>query len=197
MTFNDRNRAGVRLAAIVLFLLAANASAQSLPPQVEVVDRPSTTQRNDHYAGNKAPLMSTPYTLLPFGAITPQGWLRKQLELEANGFTGHLTEISVYCHKENNAWLSPLGQGTASWEELPYWFRGFATLGYALKDERIIKECQPWIEAAIASQTEFGYFGPNANLFAPIHPAVPVLSLLCYALCSRASTTAPEPACTH
>ena len=55
MTFNDRNRAGVRLAAIVLFLLAANASAQSLPPQVEVVDRPSTTQRNDHYAGNKAP----------------------------------------------------------------------------------------------------------------------------------------------
>lgn len=159
-------------ALVICFcFLAVHANAQ--PLQVDVVDHPSTAARNDLYAGNRAPLMSTPYLHLPFGAIAPQGWIRKQLELEANGFTGHLTEISPFCRKEKNAWLNPLGQGDGYWEEVPYWFRGFAALGYVLRDERIIKECQPWIEAAIASQTEFGYFGPNANLFAPVHPPVP------------------------
>jgi hypothetical protein len=110
---------------------------------------------------------------LPTGSIKPKGWLRKQLELEADGFTGHLTEISGFCHKEGNAWRSPYGEGGASWEEVPYWFRGYAALGYVLDDQKIIKEAQPWIEAAIATQAEFGYFGPTANLNAPIHPPLP------------------------
>jgi hypothetical protein len=141
---------------------------------IRVVEKPDVMQkRNEHYASNRDPLLPSPLTCLPFGAIKPRGWLRKQLELQAAGFVGHLTEISGFCRKEGNAWLSPDGQGGQNWEEVPYWFRGFAAMGYVLDDERVIKEAQPWIEAAIASQTDFGYFGPNANLMAPIHPAVP------------------------
>lgn len=149
------------------------AAATARDPVVEVVASPDAALGNQNYPGNRAPLLPSPLINLPFGAIKPQGWLRKQLELEADGFTGHLTEISPWCNKEDNAWLSPEGEGANSWEEVPYWFRGYAALGYVLDDQKIIKEAQPWLEAAIASQTEYGYFGPRANLGAPVHPAVP------------------------
>lgn len=139
----------------------------------EVVERPAVAPANTLYAANRAPLLPSPLVSLPFGAVKPRGWLRRQLELEADGFTGHLTEISGFCRPANNAWLSPDGQGDASWEEVPYWLRGFATLGCVLDQPRVLAETRPWVEAALASQTEFGYFGPRANLGAPVHPPVP------------------------
>jgi hypothetical protein len=30
------------------------------------------------------------YDLLPIGSINPQGWMKSQLELQANGLAGHL-----------------------------------------------------------------------------------------------------------
>ncbi len=146
--------------AVVLALAGRPASADT----VTVVDKPDVTQTNACYAGNRAPLLPSPLIKLPAGAIAPQGWLRRQLELEADGFTGHLTEISSFCRKSNNAWLSKEGVGANGWEEVPYWFRGFCALGYALGDERIIRESREWLEAVIASQREDGYFGPRTNL---------------------------------
>lgn len=131
--------------------------------QAVVVDRPDPSSPNDHYAGNRPPLLPSPLIKLPTGSIKPRGWLRKQLELEADGFTGHLTEISGFCRKEGNAWLNPKGEGGATWEEVYYWFRGFIALGYTLDDPRIIKESQPWIENLFATQQADGYFGPPKN----------------------------------
>jgi hypothetical protein len=118
--------------------LAFAGSALAAEDRVTVVDRPDTTKKNDYYAGNRPPLLPSPLIKLPTGAIKPKSWLRKQLELEADGFTGHLTEISGYCRKEGNAWLSPEGKGHSGWEEVPYWFRGFCTLGFVLDDKRIV-----------------------------------------------------------
>lgn len=141
---------------------------------VKVLDKPDTAKkRNEIYAGNREPLLPSPLSSLPFGAVKPRGWLRKQLELEADGFTGHLTEISPWCKKEGNAWLNPEGLGHSGWEEVAYWLRGYAALGYILDDETIIREAQPWIDNLFAGQTEYGYFGPNYSLLAPIHPPVP------------------------
>ncbi len=131
---------------------------------IEVVEQPDTKATNTFYVDNRPPLTPSPFIKLPIGAITPHGWVRRQLELEADGFTGHLLEISRFLKKENNAWLSPKGEGHSPWEELPYWLKGFSNLGYVLGDKRIIDEAQTWIEAAIASQREDGYFGPRANL---------------------------------
>ena len=161
------------LTALIALLTLSIVGAATAEDRIVAVDHPDVTQKNDYYAGNRPPLLPSPLVKLPTGSIKPKGWLRKQLELEADGFTGHLTEISGFCHKEGNAWRSPYGEGGASWEEVPYWFRGYAALGYVLDDRKIIEEAQPWIEAAIASQTDFGYFGPTANLNAPLHPAVP------------------------
>ena len=78
---------------------------------VTVVDRVDTTQPNAHYAGNRAPLLPSPFIKLPLTAIRPDGWLRKQLELQSAGFHGHLDEVSRFMKKENNAWLDPHGRG--------------------------------------------------------------------------------------
>ncbi len=152
----------------VLFAIAATfcliAFGCTAGEKVRVVDKPNIALLNDFYVGNRAPLMPSAFMKLPVGAIEPQGWVRRQLELQVDGFSGHLTEISPFLKKENNAWLSAAGVGHSPWEEVPYWLKGFGDTGYVLRDERIIKEARQWLEAAIASQRDDGYFGPRSNL---------------------------------
>ena len=121
---------------------------------------------NAFAVGSRAPLAPSAFEKLPIGSIRPDGWVRRQLELEANGFTGRLTEISPWLVKKNNAWLSPTGQGINGWEEVPYWLKGFGDLGYVLGNKRITAEAKLWINAVIASQRANGYFGPESNLTA-------------------------------
>lgn len=125
------------------------------------VASPPTDRRNDHYVSNRAPLTPTPLVPLPIKAIEPRGWLRKQLELQADGFHGHFGEISRFLKKENNSWLDPKGQGDHGWEEVPYWLKGFAHNAYILNRPELIKEAQVWIEGALASQQPDGWFGPQ------------------------------------
>jgi len=119
---------------------------------------------NSYYAANRPPLVSSPLIKLPVGSVQAGGWLRLQLDLMAAGFTGHLEEISQFCRFDGNAWTSRTGQGKFGWEEVPYWLKGFADLGYLTGDERIQKEARRWIEAVLSSQLPNGYFGSRANL---------------------------------
>ena len=144
------------IATLLLLITCSTAGAQ-----IRVVDRPDTAAGNDFYVGNRAPLVPSPFIKLPVGAIEPQGWIRKQLELQADGFHGHLTDISRFLIKEGNAWLSPAGEGDHGWEEPPYWLKGFSNCGYILRDQRMIDESKIWIEAALASQKDDGWFGPD------------------------------------
>ncbi|MBS4219141.1 glycoside hydrolase family 127 protein [Bacillus sp. FJAT-49711] len=101
-------------------------------------------------------LKETAFQSLPLGSIKPAGWLKNQLEIQANGFTGHLDE-----HWEdvgpNNGWLGGAGD---SWERGPYYLDGLLPLAYLLEDKRLIEKVQPWIEWTISSQREDGSFGP-------------------------------------
>jgi hypothetical protein len=153
---------------VLPLILAGNLMAPAWPQgqDIQVVPRPAAGPANEFYVGNRAPLLPSPLVKLPIGAIQPQGWLRKQLDLEADGFSGRLTEISEFLKKDGNAWLSKDGLGTHGWEEVPYWLKGFGDLGYVLNDPRIIAEARTWIDAVLASQREDGYFGPRANLTA-------------------------------
>jgi len=132
--------------------------------QVTVVPRPDASAGYTHYVANRCPLLPSPLVKLPIGAVRARSWLVRQLQLEAEGFTGHLDQLSGFLRKEGNAWLSPNGQGHSFWEEVPYWLKGFIDLGYLLEDERIIAEAHRWVEAVIASRREDGWFGPRANL---------------------------------
>ncbi|MCD6332351.1 MAG: glycoside hydrolase family 127 protein, partial [Bacteroidales bacterium] len=129
--------------------------------RVTSVDLPDTTRTNLQYIGNKPPLVNTPFIKLPIGSVKPGGWVMKQLELQADGYFGHLGEISQYLVKENNSWLSTDGSGDHGWEELPYWLKGYSNLAYILGREDMIKETKIWIEAVFKSQKEDGWFGPD------------------------------------
>jgi hypothetical protein len=142
----------------VVFLAGAGFCGDT---DIRIVERPNTEMKNDFYVGNRSPLLPSPLIKLPVGAIEPKGWVRRQLELQRDGFHGHLTEISQFLKKEGNAWLSPTGEGDHGWEEPPYWLKGFSNCGYILRDQRMIGESKLWIEAALASQKEDGWFGPD------------------------------------
>jgi hypothetical protein len=80
---------------------------------VKVVSAPAPGSGSPLYEGNRPPLLPSPFIQLPIGSITPKGWVRHQLELEAEGMTGHLEEISKWCKFDNNAWSNPQGQGAS------------------------------------------------------------------------------------
>jgi len=153
-----RSRVIVITITVVLFAGASHAAGS-----VCVVPVPPTVGTNDFYVSNARPLAPSPLIKLPIGAIKPEGWLRRQLELQADGFSGHLTEISSFLKKEGNAWLSADGQGESPWEEMPYWLKGFGDTGYVLGDQRIIDEARVWIEGMLNSRKPDGWFGPVAN----------------------------------
>lgn len=138
------------------------------------------------YVGSRAPLLPSALVKLPIGSIRPEGWVREQLRLEAEGFIGRLPEISSFCQFKGSAWTSPTGAGKLGWEEVPYWLKGFTDLGYVLRDPRIIRESNRWIDAILASQRPDGYFGPESNRKTPdIWPNMLVL----YALRSHYEAT--------
>ena len=135
--------------------------ASLLPGQTVEILPPDGSQGNAFYYGNRAPLLASPLVKLPVGAIEPRGWVRTQLELQAEGFHGHLGELSRFLAKQENAWLSSTGQGDHGWEEVPYWLKGFGDTGYLLGERRMIDEARIWIEAALDSQKDDGWFGPD------------------------------------
>ena len=152
-----------QLLSIVLGVCFSFTSCSEKKTAVTVVDRPDATARNSHYVSNRAPLMPSMFIKLPVGAVKPEGWLKVYMDRQRNGLTGHLGEISAWLQKTDNAWLSKDGKGAWGWEEVPYWLKGYANIGYILKDPKIIKEAKIWIEGAINSQRPDGNFGPQRS----------------------------------
>ncbi len=143
------------------FLWAQARAASNLT--IEAVAAPPVGGERALYVANRKPLRPNPLMRLPIGSIRPEGWLRAQLELQAQGMVGHLEEISPWCVAEGNAWLHPEGEGHSPWEELPYWLKGYGDLGYVLGDRKIISRARKWLEGVLGSQREDGYFGPQVN----------------------------------
>jgi len=153
-------------AILIPVILCVSLFAQTSPAAeaaARVLERPPAEPANAFYVSNRPPLLASPFAKLPIGAIRAEGWLAGQLELEAEGFSGRLTEISPWCDAKTSAWVSPTGEGERGWEELPYWLKGFGDLGYVLRDDRIIAEARRWIEGILSSQGEDGWFGPRSN----------------------------------
>lgn len=143
--------------AIVCLAACSTPSSNTI---VTSVSQPDISTQNAYYTGNRKPLLPSYFVKLPVGSIRPEGWVKEFLLRQRDGMTGHLTEISGWLEKENNAWLSPDGTGKHGWEEVPYWLKGYLSLAYTLDDKDMINEAHTWIEAALNSQRSDGYFGP-------------------------------------
>jgi uncharacterized protein len=116
------------------------------------------TPVNRHYPVNTPPLRQTQFVSLPLGAINPAGWLRDQLQIQANGLTGFLDEF--WPDLLNSAWKGKDGEG---WERGPYYLDGLVPLAYVLEDARLMEKSQAYIRWILTSGRLEGWFGPAKN----------------------------------
>lgn len=98
------------------------------------------------------PLVFTP---LPLGEVLPAGWLRNQLEIQANGLSGHLDEF--WPDIKESGWIGGHAEG---WERGPYWLDGVVPLAYLLDAPRLKEKVAFWMDTILANQGEDGWFGP-------------------------------------
>jgi len=152
-------------ASLFLVLLLTVACTQKTSGQVYKQSDQQLEVQADSYLQNLAPLHPKKYIELPLGTIRAEGWLLQQLELMRDGMTGHLDEWYPSVVGERNGWLGGDGDG---WERGVYWLDGLVPLAWLLDDDALKKKAMPWIEWALNSQTESGYFGPVPFAEAPV-----------------------------
>ena len=99
------------------------------------------------------------FQALPLGAIRPEGWLKRQLVIQANGLGGHLEEFWPDLGP-TSAWLGGTGEG---WERGPYYLDGLLPLAYGLDDAALKARAQKWVDWALQSQRPDGAIGPAKN----------------------------------
>ncbi len=149
-----------RISSILPFFIVPLLGFTQPQWNVTVVVKPVNDKLNSFYQTNQAPLKPQRLVKLPVGAIKPGGWLLKSLELQRDGLAGQLGDISAWLTRKNNAWLNKDGTGDWGWEEMPYWLKGFANMGYVLNDKKMIDEAMVWINGTLNSQRDNGDFGP-------------------------------------
>jgi len=110
-------------------------------------------------ADHSVPSTHAQFEPLPLGAVRPAGWLRRQLEIQADGLTGHIEEIWPDLGPDSG-WLGGTGE---SWERGPYYLDGLVPLAHLLGDASLIARAQKWIEWMLGSQRPDGQFGPANN----------------------------------
>jgi hypothetical protein len=116
------------------------------------------TDVNVNYSNNPAPLLKNAYIKLPLGAVKPTGWLKSQLEDQAEGLTGNIDNF--WPDLVNSSWRG--GDGEA-WERGPYYLDGLVPLAYILNNDTLINKVKRWIEPILASSSDSGWYGPAKN----------------------------------
>ncbi|MDZ7637174.1 MAG: glycoside hydrolase family 127 protein [Bryobacterales bacterium] len=136
-----------------LAMMAATGAAALLPASC------SRSEGRGGIPQNRAPLQPSAFLPLPLGAVTPRGWLREQLQIQANGLTGHLDEFWDSLDPAKSGWRG--AEGGESWERGPYYLDGLVPLAYLLGDERLIAKAKDWVSWTIENQRPDGSIGPD------------------------------------
>ena len=110
-------------------------------------------------AGDRVSVTPSAFSALPLGTVRPGGWLRSQLEIQANGLSGHLDETWADVGP-NSGWLGGSGE---SWERGPYYLDGLVPLAYLLDSAPLKAKAQRYLDWTLASQKPNGMFGPSTN----------------------------------
>lgn len=87
--------------------------------------------------------------------LKPEGWLKRQLEIQAEGLSGHLDLI--WPDIRESKWI---GGDKDGWERVPYWLDGFIPLAFLLDDEDLKRRAKRYVDAILAGQEEDGWICP-------------------------------------
>ena len=92
---------------------------------------------------------------LPLGAITPEGWLSRQLRIQADGLSGHLDEF--WPDVARSKWFGGEAEG---WERAPYWLDGAIPLAWILNDNPLKERISRYLEHIVGNQRPDGWYAP-------------------------------------
>ncbi len=92
------------------------------------------------------------------GELKPTGWLRRELEIQADGLSGNLDKI--WPDVRDSKWA---GGDREGWERVPYWLDGFIPLAYLLDDADKIARAKRYVDAILAGQREDGWLCPCSD----------------------------------
>jgi DUF1680 family protein len=105
-------------------------------------------------AARSAP-RTTSYEPLPLGSIKPAGWLKDQLQIQADGLSGHLDEF--WPDIKDSAWFGGKAEG---WERVPYWLDGLVPLAYVLDDPVLKGKVKKSVDFILDHKHADGWLGP-------------------------------------
>jgi uncharacterized protein len=145
---------GIQSRRLFLKQLGLAGLTSALPPRLA-----GWSSESPAAVKNRAPLAQNAFYLLPLSAIRPAGWLRAQLQIQADGLSGHLDETWPDVGP-NSGWLGGSGE---SWERGPYFLDGLTPLAYLLGDARLKAKAQKYIDWTLDNQAASGMFGPRSN----------------------------------
>ncbi|MEG2251502.1 MAG: glycoside hydrolase family 127 protein [Clostridia bacterium] len=100
-------------------------------------------------------LNKTKFQLFSKGEVKPEGWLKRQLRIQADGLSGNLDK--VWPDVRDSQWI---GGDRDGWERVPYWLDGFVPLAYLLEDEDLIARAKRYIDGILERQSEDGWLCP-------------------------------------
>jgi len=92
---------------------------------------------------------------LPLGTVTPEGWLQRQLRLQADGLSGHLDEF--WPDVGQSQWFGGKAEG---WERAPYWLDGVVPLAWVLNDKALQAKVKRYVDHIVAHQRPDGWYAP-------------------------------------
>ena len=90
--------------------------------------------------------------------LKPTGWLKRQLEIQAEGLCGNLDK--VWPDIRDSAWI---GGNREGWERVPYWLDGFIPMAYLLDNDDMKARAQRYIDKIIENQQADGWICPNGS----------------------------------
>ncbi len=127
--------------------VAAGISAMAVAPALSTAAPFKSASRGQ--------LADPAFRPLPLGSITAEGWLQRQMRLQAESLTGHLDEF--WPDVAQSQWFGGQAEG---WERAPYWLDGFIPLAWGLNDARLKQRAQERVDAILKGQRADGWYAP-------------------------------------
>lgn len=132
--------------------MAAGSTALTAARKASAAKAPASARQA---RASSAGLAEPAFRPLPLGAVKPQGWLLRQLRIQADGLSGHLDEF--WPDVGQSKWFGGQAEG---WERAPYWLDGFIPLAFLLDDPNLKAKAAKYIDYIVAHQRADGWFGP-------------------------------------
>ena len=102
---------------------------------------------------NIKPRILTPLAL---GQIKPTGWLKQQLQIQADGLSGHLDKF--WPDIKDSSWFGGKAEG---WERAPYWLDGVIPLAQLIDDAALKGRIKDYVNYIVSNQHKDGWLGPR------------------------------------